>query len=102
MTDEQDKPTTIRSLKKEFEEFKAWVAERLPEQNWKPVHGVKPDINPEDVEVHEATESTTFHFTDRFKEPRIFSYEINGAGWQELAQTFQNNNQDKIKKREDK
>jgi hypothetical protein len=99
---EDDKPVTIKSLKKEFELFKEEVYKRLPPVHLAPVHGVRPYINPEDVAVGDAKESVTFHFTDRFAEPRTFSEEINGSEWKTLAQQFHDNNQDKIKKREDK
>jgi len=100
MIEEENKPVTIKSLKKEFDEFKKDILARLPETPLKPVHAVAPYINPEDVQIGEAEDSITFHFTDRFKEPRIFSFEINGPEWKELAEAFHTNNQDKIKKRE--
>jgi hypothetical protein len=105
MSDQEDnKPVTIKSLKKEFDLFKQEVLARLPDLPLAPVHSVRPNINPEDVAVPKeaASESITFHFVDRFAKPRTFSEQENGAEWRELAQQFHDSNQDKIKKRDDK
>ena len=104
MTDEENKPVTIKSLKKEFDLFKQEVLARLPDLPLAPVHGVRPHINPEDVAVPKeaASESITFYFTDRFATPRTFFEADYGSEWRELAQQFHDSNQDKIKKREDK
>lgn len=102
---QKEERVTLKSLKKEFDDFKVWVAEeltkRLPEQNLPPVHGFAHKINPEDVSASEtpAKSSITFNLTGKFEAPRTFSEETNGPKWRELAQSFYENNSHKINKR---
>lgn len=106
MSDETEKEEklTLKSLDKQFREFKEEVFKRLPVQPLVPVHGVAPTANPEDVVIPEtpAENEIVFHFHDRFKEPRSFNEEDNGPDWREIANSFHENNIDQIKKREDK
>lgn len=100
---EKKEKTTLKSLKKDFEDFKAEVFKRLPIQPLLPVHGFAPVHVPEDVMIPEtpAETSITFTFHDRFKEARTFTEADNGPEWREMANAFQSNNESQIKKRED-
>lgn len=94
---------TLKSLKKELDIFKEEVFKRLPFNPLPPVHGFATTSNPSDVAIPNkpAKEKITFNFHDRFTEPRIFSEQINGEDWHDLANEFHHNNQSQIKKRED-
>lgn len=95
---------TLKSLKKEFEEFKSYIDKRLPPNPLPPIHSVTPHTNPEDIAIPEiaAENEIVFHFHDRFKAPRVFCEAENGGDWRELANNFHRVNEYQIKKREDK
>lgn len=100
----QEEKLTLKSLNKNFQEFKEEVFKRLPMQPLVPVHGVRPaEALPEDIAIPEtpASESITFFFKARFAEPRIFTAEGHGNDWREIANEFQRVNADTIKRRED-
>ena len=102
--EQKEEKLTVKSLKKELDSFKEEVFKRLPPQPLAPVHAVNNRTNPKDVAVpvEPAKKSITFHFHDRFTEPRVFSEGVHGKNWRELANDFQQVNEVQIKKREDK
>lgn len=99
--DAEEEKLTLKSLNKQFNEFKEEVFKRLPPQPLPPVHGFAVSGDPIDIPTKEAKSSVTFHFHDRFAEPRIFNKEINGEEWLTLANFFHENNIAKIKSRKD-
>lgn len=100
---QEETKLTLKSLKKEFDDFKKYLETRLPAQPLPPIHGVAPIADPKDVKIpeKEAENAIVFHFHDRFTSSRAFSQENNGENWRELANTFHQNNITQIKKRED-
>lgn len=101
--EKKEEKLTLKSLKKELDEFKDEIFKRLPAQPLPPVHGFAVSVNANDIAIPETPAETKiiFHFSDRFISPREFSEAENGPEWRELANAFHNNNTDKIKKRED-
>lgn len=99
---EKEEKLTLKSLKKDFEEFKAEVFKRLPVQPLPPIHGFAIVARPEDVVIPEspAEDHITFHFHDNFKESRTFSEAVNGPEWRDAADNFHEINERQISKRE--
>lgn len=99
--DEVEEKLTLKSLKKDFEEFKAEVFKRLPVQPLPPVHGFAVAGSPVEIPNEVPKHSVTFAFHDRFKASRQFSEQENGKDWVALANSFHGNNQVQIKSRID-
>lgn len=98
---EEETKLTLKSLKKEFEDFKEWVAERLPQQNLKPVHGITEKIEPVVIPKEPAVNAIRFHLTHKEIPVREFNEETHGEDWREIANTFHENNLHMIRSRED-
>ncbi len=98
---EEETKLTLKSLKKEFEEFKEWITSRLPEQNLKPVHGITEKIDPVVIPAEPAVNAIRFHLTHREVPMREFTEETHGENWREVANEFHENNIHMIRKRED-
>ena len=97
---EEETKLTLKSLKKEFEEFKEWVATRLPEQNLKPVHGITERIDPVEIPNEPAMNAIRFHLTHKEVPVREFTEETHGENWREIADEFHKNNTHMIRSRE--
>ena len=99
MADEETK-LTLKSLKKEFEDFKDWVATRLPEQNLKPVHGITEHIDPVTIPEEPPVNLVRFHLTHKEVPVREFSEEEHGKKWRDIANKFHASNVHMIRRRE--
>lgn len=98
---EKEEKLTLKSLEKQFREFKEEVFKRLPVQPLPPVHGFSVVGDPVTIPDKQPKNSVTFHFHDRFSSPRSFNEETNGKDWANLANSFHENNQAQISKRTD-
>ena len=99
--EDENKPVTIKSLKKEFDAFKAEVLSKIPEQNLKPVHGITEHIDPVNIPNEAAESMIIFHTTDKVNSIRTFTPEEHGDSWKEIANEYHRNNIGVIRKRED-
>ena len=98
---EEEVRLTLKSLKKEFDEFKEWIESRLPTQNPPLVHGITEHIDPVIIPETPAKEKIRFHITHKEIPFRDFTEETHGENWREIANEFHQNNVNVIRKRED-